>query len=162
MLFRSLFVMDRGSVVVEFALVIPVFFAIIFAVVDISRTFLFANYAEQILMRLSNYCRDELTLEKRQTVSQMELKSKADEIEGNYKGSLSSVAILEVTGTAFESIDDLLHDTEQMDNGLLGQPGDIVRYTLSYEFSTSTPFSNFFYPAGVVTQSVSLVVKNVN
>lgn len=160
MQFRTLVAENTGSVVVEFAIVIPVVLALTFAIVDIGRIYLFASYADQILLRVSNYYRDEFLPDRLLMVTQSEVETKADEIVGNYEESLSNLTKIKVTVAAYENLGDLLNDVEQTDGGLLGQPGDIVRYSLSFRVFTVTPFSNYFYIAGITTQSVNLIVKN--
>ncbi|MEH6548319.1 MAG: TadE family protein, partial [Sneathiella sp.] len=69
---------SSGSIVVEFAIIVPLIFALIFAIVDISRIFLSKSFATDILVNLSNFYRYESS----GTISYSQVQNKAQALSG--------------------------------------------------------------------------------
>ncbi|MEH6475786.1 MAG: TadE family protein [Sneathiella sp.] len=149
---------SSGSIVVEFAIIVPFVFALIFAIVDISRIFLSNSFANDILVKLSNFYRYEAL----STISYSQVQSKAQALSGTTENGLSNVNNISVSMVTYKNISDLLNDAEQQNAGLLGGSGDIVKYTLHYSISPLTPFANYFYPSDAFVKSVTLISINGN
>lgn len=151
-----------GSIVVEFAIIMPFILALIFSIVDISRIFLSKSYATDIVLSLSNFYRYETPPEALKAVSLSQVQSRANAFAENFAGGLSNVNDISISAATYRNISDLLTGIEQKNHGLLGGMGDIVKYTLHYTVTPLTPFADYFYPSDTFVRTVTLISKNGN
>lgn len=154
----SLFGGNNGSVIVEFAIIVPFIFAIIFAIIDLNRLFLAKIIATDTVAKLSNYYRYEVSPKARTTVTSSQVQSKGQTLATGFL----TVIDVSVSVDTYQNISDMLEKKKEKNAGLLGNAGYIVKYTLAYTVTPFTPFLGFLYPSSTADQTVTLVSKNEN
>ncbi|USG63043.1 pilus assembly protein [Sneathiella marina] len=150
----------EGSVIVEYAIIAPILFALVFAVVDFSRIFLAKSYATDTLVELSNYYRYEMSPDALKSVSLSHLQAKAQSLSGAKLGGLANMGDVSVSLSTYRNISDLVNGMEGKNTDLFGGAGDLVKYNLHYTVSPLTPFADYLYPSAALLNTVTLVLKN--
>jgi len=153
---------NEGSIVVEFAIIIPVVFTLTFAMLDINRFFLAEVHAKDIVRDLSDFYRYEMSSEALESVSLSQVQTKAITLAEIGTGGLPNVSDISVSVETYQNISDMLNGFEEENQGLHGAAGNIVKYTLHYSVMPLTPFADYFYPSDAVEKTVTLVSINAN
>jgi Flp pilus assembly protein TadG len=139
----------RGQTMLEFAMVAPIFFFLIFAIFDFGRLFFVQMNLEQAVFEAGrfastgNHVQDPnnpgQTLSRVASIIQV-----ADQAAMGLGANISNIQISSLNGGA----------------GSAGGPGDTVTITLTANLPLMTPFVGRFFPSGVYTFTSSSSFKN--
>ena len=147
---------DRGGALVEFALIAPIFFLVLFGIFEVSAIILVHTSLEIAVYQVSRFGRTGDTV-----AGQTQLQTAGD-LASNYSFGLVDPAKLRLTATTYASfgaIPDLKDAPTVGTNFGTGQ--QIVLYTLAYDWKMFTPLvSQFFTKNGTITITASTVVLN--
>jgi len=141
------FVMRRGQAMVEFILVAPLYFLLIFAVMDFGRMFFVQMNLQQAVQEAARYASTGNHMNDPnnpgQTLSRIN-SIIADVQQMAIGASVSNVQISSVGGGA----------------GSAGGPGDTVTVSLTTNLPLMTPLVSAFFPNGTYTFTSSATVQN--
>jgi Flp pilus assembly protein TadG len=139
----------RGQTFVEFAMVAPIFFLVIFAIFDFGRLFFVQMNLEQAVFEAGRFA------------------STGNHVSdpNNPGQQLSRVAsIIQVANQAATglgaNISNIQISSLNGGSGSAGGPGDTVTITLTANLPLMTPFVSRFFPGGVYTFTSSASFKN--
>lgn len=134
---RSQNAAERGSTIVEFALIAPIFLFFLMGVIEISLVLLIQHVFESTVFNSSRTAKTGYVdvgggLDQRQTVMA--------QLNANLAGlsTLLNPALITVTTTSFGSIPDLAVPTSGVANSL-GAPSEMLVMTVSYPWTFFTP-----------------------
>lgn len=147
---------DSGAALVEFALVAPMFFLLLFGILEISTYALIKSSMELALQQVSRFGRTgDLEGGKTQQQSAIALAEK-------YSFGLIDSEDLNLSTTVYQSFSDLpkLSDAPESGNNF-GSGSQIVLYTLTYSYHLNTPLVGKFFSSNNISKiKVSTVVVN--
>lgn len=147
---------DSGAALVEFALVAPLFFLLLFGIFEISVYALIKSSMELSLQQVSRFGRTgDLEGGKTQQQSAIALAQK-------YSFGLIDSKDLNLSTTVYQSFADLpkLSDAPESGNNY-GSGSQIVLYTLTYNYHLNTPLVGKFFSTNNISKiKVSTVVVN--
>lgn len=141
----------HASLPVELAVILPLVFALVFGVVDVSRVLLARSLLDHLAVSLA----DDIKFNSGAAgvVTSTEAEAKLAVIVPNLVGGLVDVSRLNVTVSNYESFADFTR-------GSIAAEGPLTAYRLDYIVTLITPFVNYLYSASEVTESVVLMVRN--
>ncbi|WP_373085680.1 TadE/TadG family type IV pilus assembly protein [Sneathiella sp.] len=152
---------DRTAVLpIEFALIIPVMFALVLGIVDVSRVLLAHNLVGQLATDLSDHVRFDLGSESRTALSVASIRAELDMRAATFAGGLIDPEMLRLSMARYSDLAAFVNDTPEAGDPLPGQPNAVVSYRLDYTVPLMTPFAGFLYDSGDVTRTAVVVVKN--
>ncbi|MEX1035665.1 MAG: TadE family protein [Sneathiella sp.] len=151
---------ERGSLAVELAILLPLVFALIFGVIDVSRVLLARGLVDQLGVELSNGMKFETTPAMRSVMTEAALQARLSGLAPEMAGGLLDVSRLELSVIPYENLLALVSNTAADGGGLIAWPEEVVAIRLDYAVPLITPFASLVYEAGDVTQSSIVVVKN--
>lgn len=135
---------ERGQATVEYALVVPLIFLLVFGLFDFGRLF----YTEMTLQYA-------LRAAARYAVTGNHLPNPA-----NPSQFLTRVASIEQVAQQYAMGIDVSGLTISSGSGGAGMPGDTVTLSLQHTLKLMTPIISQFFPGGVYTFKVSTSFKN--
>ncbi|MDF2367191.1 TadE/TadG family type IV pilus assembly protein [Sneathiella sp.] len=140
---------NRASLPVELTIILPLVFALVFGVIDVSRVLLARSLVDHLAVSLSEQIKFEGGSPATQAAAQAKLVTAAP----NLVGGLVDVSRLSVTVSNFGSLADFVDDSPSAD-------GPLTAYRLDYVVTLITPFVNYLYSSADVTESALVLVKN--
>ena len=144
------FVKDsRASLPVELAIVLPLVFALVFAVIDVSRVLLARSLVDHLATSLS----DEIKFAGGPAVTSAAAQARLATIAPDLVGGLVDVSRLSVTVNNYDSLADFVGSSPSAD-------GPLTAYRLDYGVTLITPFVNYLYSSADVTESALVLVQN--
>lgn len=149
MTYRHMLRDSRASLPVELAILLPLVFALVFGVIDVSRVLLARSLVDHLAVSLS----DEIKHTGGTTAPAASAQAKIATLAPNLVGGLVDVSRLSITVSAYDSLADFVGDNTSAD-------GPLVAYRLDYRVSLITPFVNYLYSSADVTESALVLVKN--
>lgn len=151
----------RGGLAIEYALILPLIFALVLGVVDVSRMLLAQAMLDHLSVELTDYFQLELSSESRSTISQAEIEVALQAIATEQLGMLVTDENLFLTVSVYEDMADYAGNVTGSSSSLMGKAGQIVEVKLDYTLSLITPFANFLYPDKALSLSAATVSSHV-
>jgi len=141
--------MPRGQTFVEFAMVAPIFFFVMFAIFDFGRLFFVEMNIEQAVFEAGRYASTGNHLSDPNNPGQIlsriaSITQVAEQAAIGLGANISNIQISSLNGGS----------------GSAGGPGDTVTITLTASLPLMTPFVSRFFPGGVYTFTSSSSFKN--
>ena len=155
--FRRIISDCRGSLPVEFAIILPLVFALVFGVIDVSRVLLARSLLDHLAVSLSNEVKFRTPAAARSGLTEEALQVKLATLAPDLVGGLIDVPRLGVSVRHYASIADFAGGNILSEEG---RSGAITAYHLDYAVTLITPFMNYLYSSAEVTKSTVVVVKN--
>ncbi|MAL78299.1 MAG: hypothetical protein CMN55_04200 [Sneathiella sp.] len=151
---------ERASLAVEMAILLPLIFALIFAVIDVSRLLLTRSLLDQLAQSLADDWRRDVPRGLRTTLTPADVEARLAAIVPLFGGEMIRAEGLTLTLAAYEDIAALMTANSAIPPVGVGAPGMLVGYRLDYDMPLLTPFADYLYPSGAARETVYLVVKN--
>ena len=148
----------RAVLPIEFALVIPLMFALVLGVADVSRVLLAQNLVGQLAVELADALKFETSPATRASLNQATMEAKIKGLTPDFAGGLIDPDKLTLTVNTYADLAALAVGTE--DGNGTGAAGELVAYQVDYLVPLITPFSSLLYDGGEVTRTAVVVVKN--
>ena len=154
-LFRQWRSDDRGSTAIEFSIAGAVAIAILFAVVDIGRTYIVNSLLSDAARLISRENQVRIT-----PYTPSEFTANATvKIASRAAGFLDPVQVAIVT-SVYDSFEDLANNVKATGAPLGGAPGQIVKYRLTYDMDFYTPIVGLLLDAAEFNHVVEMIVYN--
>ena len=149
-------VFDSGAVLIEFALVAPLFFLLLFGIFEISAYSIIKSSMELSLQQVSRFGRTG------DVVSGQTQNQTALDLAEKYSFGFIDRKDLHLSTTVYQSFSDIPELKDAPESGTnYGSGSQIVLYTLTYNYKMLTPMvSKFFSDSGIVKIKVSTIVVN--
>ncbi|MZR31806.1 TadE/TadG family type IV pilus assembly protein [Sneathiella litorea] len=155
--FRKIVSDCRGSLPVEFAIILPLVFALVFGVIDVSRVLLARSLLDHLAVSLSDEVKFRAPETVRSGLTEEALQVKLSTLAPDLVGGLIDVTRLGVSVRHYASLADFVSGNVLLEEG---RPGALTAYHLDYAVTLITPFMNYLYSSEEVTKSAVVVVKN--
>ena len=141
----------RASLPVELAIILPLVFALVFGVIDVSRVLLARSLLDHLAVSLA----DDIKFNggAAGVITSAGAEARLAAIAPNLVGGLVDVSRLNVTVSNYETLADFT-------SGSISAEGSLTAYRLDYIVTLITPFVNYLYSASEMTESVVLMVRN--
>lgn len=143
----------RASLPVELAIILPLVFALVFGVVDVSRVLLARSLLDHLAVALSDDFKFNSALGTGSVLTSEGAETRLVTIAPDLVGSLVDVSRLSVTVSHYDSLADFVSASPS-------EGGTLTAYRLDYIVTLITPFVNYLYSSADVTESALVVVKN--
>ncbi|WP_288902086.1 TadE family protein [uncultured Sneathiella sp.] len=143
----------RASLPVELAVILPLVFALVFGVVDVSRVLLARSLLDHLAVALSDEIKFNSAAGTEGVLTSGEAEARLVTLAPDLVGSLVDVSRLSVTVSRYESLADFVGASPS-------DEGTLTAYRLDYGVTLITPFVNYLYNSADVTESALVVVKN--
>lgn len=148
----------RGVLPIEFALVIPLMFALVLGVADVSRVLLAQNLVGQLAVELANVLKFETSPAARTSLSQETVEATLKGLSSDFAGGLIDPDQLTLSVSFYADLTALA--AGMADGTGFGAAGELVAFRLDYLVPLVTPFASLLYDGGDVTRTAVVVVKN--
>lgn len=143
--FQSFFGQERGTSIVEFALIVPVFCLVLFAAIQIGIIMVLQNALEAAAREAARYG---ITGQAASGLSRDEsIKQRVLSVLSSYSGNIINPVHVTITVTAYPNLSNLESNTQAVNN-TFGISGQAVLYTISYPWDTLFPL---FGPSSILT-----------
>ncbi len=149
---------ERASLAVEMAILLPLVFALLFAIIDVSRLLLTRSLLDQLAQSLADHVRRELPMPVRAHLPPAALEAHLSGLAASVTGGMLQADALTLSVEHFPDLASLAAGvpSDGSDDGAAG----LTAYRLEYEVPFLTPFVNYLYPSGAALESVYLVIRN--
>ncbi|PHQ69880.1 MAG: hypothetical protein COB93_06910 [Sneathiella sp.] len=151
---------DHGALPVEFAFIIPLIFALILGVVDVSRVLLANSLAGQLTVELSNHYKFDVAPSARVMATQTDVETALESIASASFGSLVDASNLTLSVSTYDDMAAYVGNSINMGGPLLGDAGQLVSYRIDYMVDLVTPFADLLYSGENITTTATAVIKN--
>ena len=147
---------SKGATIVEFALVAPLFFLLVFATIEFGRYF-FIEHAIQYATREGT--RLALVGKTLKDTSNNDM-TRADSIVATIRKNVPTTVKNGLQISIYPVGTGYTDPTGWATTIDAGQGGDIMRVRVQYQFNFITPFIKHFFPAGVTVIKASALYRN--
>jgi Flp pilus assembly protein TadG len=157
---RRLLFETRAVLPIEFALIIPLVFALVFGAVDVSRVLLAQNLIGQLAGELADILKRETSVEARAGLTPEMAEALIKGLAADFAGGLVTADRLTLTVSAYPDLAAMAAGAAGGEAGSLGAPGQLIAYRLEYTIPLVTRFATLLYDGGDVTRTAVVVSKN--
>lgn len=146
---------DHGTVAVEFAIGATITLALLFTVVDVGRVYIVAGLMGDATRQIS---RENQVRETAYTAEQFA--TAADTVIEDRAANMLDPQLVTITTTVYDSFQALADDTPNDAAPPGGDPGQIVKYRLTYDMDYYTPFVGLMMEGAQFSHVAEIIVYN--
>ncbi|TNE38605.1 MAG: pilus assembly protein [Alphaproteobacteria bacterium] len=150
---------SNGSLAVEYALVIPLTFALLFAMVDVARLLFADVWMRHLATEIADKVRLETPIADRASLTEAGLQAELQALATTSAAGLVNPSAITLTLTSYDSLADTALGTAMETTDLAGE-NQLIRYHVGYQVGLITPFANLLYANGDVPRIADIMVRH--